>query len=215
MLVKKININTFRKFENQILHLGKRITCISGYNAVGKSTILGILANATEYIKRDGTTLDDHPFKVELKDIIKFHPDFDTTKPDVFTFYWDNPPSNNDYAEQLTYRATWQEDNTRYRILPKKTRERNTEKKIKWPTLYLGLSRLYPVGEVMDEEITPKTLSTEDFNFLKNTHKSILSSTEVYQESVSLKIQNTKKNGFGVVTDKYDALSNSAGQDNV
>ncbi len=215
MQVRKIKVTDFRKFNDDTLYLGKRITCISGYNAVGKSTLLGMLANATEYIKRDGETIDAAPFKVDLKDIIKFHPDFDPTISEVCTLYFNDIPANSEYAQEITFRSTWQDDNTRYRIIPKKTTTRNTEKKIKWPTLYLGLSRLYPIGEVTDEEITTKKYSPEDFAFLSSNHKFILSSSEDYNESVSLKVQNTKKNGFGIVTDEYDALSNSAGQDNV
>lgn len=226
MYIKKLYIHDFRKFSETEIHIGRRLTCLSGHNAVGKSTILGILANSSELKKETGTTINNNAFKVDLKEIMKFSKEFDPSGSNKCTIkFGDVNKNSSEYVESISFRATWQNERSkhnkgkkRYRLLPMKTEVRRTERKIQWPTLYLGLSRLYPIGEVDDNNVTSgiiSSLTSEEKEFLFNNHKKILASNEDYEEPKSLKIKNTKKTGFGIKTNKYDALSNSSGQDNL
>ena len=47
-MIKKLHIEKFRLFHNQDFFFGKVITAISGQNAVGKSTLLGLAGNIVE-----------------------------------------------------------------------------------------------------------------------------------------------------------------------
>jgi len=121
------------------------------------------------------------------------------------------------YPSSISYRSTIQEGN-RYRIIPKKTDTRATETKISWPTLYLGLGRLYPVGESEDVQETPlvKKLSGAEKKFVLDNMDSILSTNEHPKDFTTASISETpKKKAVGLITDKYDYLCNSAGQDNL
>ena len=43
MIIKSVEIEKFRAFENASFTLGKRITAISGRNATQKTTVLGMI----------------------------------------------------------------------------------------------------------------------------------------------------------------------------
>lgn len=112
-------------------------------------------------------------------------------------------------------------DEERFRVIPFKKLEngKKTEAKFKYPVLYLGLSRLFPIGESQDSSI-----STKGIEFKSNEHKewfvdkytSILSMQSELKEITNYSIAETdKKNGIGVSTDQYDYLTNSSGQDNL
>ncbi|AKG04191.1 hypothetical protein AAV35_004950 [Salimicrobium jeotgali] len=224
MRVTKLKIHEFRKFKNNEVKFGKKLTCISGHNAVGKSTILGILANSSELNKKTGTTINGGAFRADLKEIMKFSEEFDPSGSQKCTLEFTDLPNitQEPYLESISFRATWQkkgkENNKRYRLLPMPTEERHTVRKYKFPTLYLGMSRLYPIGEVDDKNVNPdriKSLTDEEKNFVHDNHKWILANNDSYKSSHSVNLKNTKKTGFGIETEQYDALSNSAGQDNL
>src|SRR5690606_11692932 len=76
--------------------------------------------------------------------------------------------------QQFTVLETLEYEDFRYRLIPIKTDERNTESKLSWPTYYLGLSRLYPIGE--SEEVKSKNNFPEEImDELMQAHKNILS----------------------------------------
>lgn len=224
MYIEKIAIKNFRAFckESKIyeIELGRHITCISGHNGIGKSTILAMLSNCGELKVSDGRLLNGDKFSGEYSEIIKYDEDYDTTG-DKCSIYFggdlpDRDSQGNRYVRKLDFRAMIQNDKNkkRYRLIPKKTEDRNTERKIEWPTYYLGLSRLYPIGE--SENVAIKINNS--------MRQSIL---EEYSRILNISLdQNTtsnftnpsdakKKKGVGIKTEKYGVLSNSSGQDNL
>lgn len=103
---------------------------------------------------------------------------------------------------------------TRYRLIPQKSELRNTEKKLEWPTYYLGLSRLFPIGEA--DEANEKKIDTNIMDKVLQQHRKILNSNDEGITAKGVDISNvSKKTGFGVETKKYGSLSNSSGQDNL
>ncbi|PFY08597.1 ATP-dependent nuclease [Bacillus toyonensis] len=223
MHIKKLEIKKFRRFENTDIKLGTNITCLAGHNAVGKSTLLGLLGHCGEYKKQDGETLLGQYFKADLSEIIKFSKEFDPPGSNLFTIFFENLPDEDDenqYSNTLSFRTTWQtqKDRQRYRILPMKQHDRNIERKIKWPTFYLGLSRLYPLGEAngIKQDKHVNRLSEEDLHFIFVNYRQILTSNDNYTEITSFSLSEIqKKKSIGVNTDFYDYLSNSSGQDNL
>ena len=85
------------------------------------------------------------------------------------------------------------------------------------PSFYLGLSRLYPLGEneaeVVEERRFKSKLTQSDLRWLLTNYKNILSIEDTI-ESISNYEINKKRSG-GVNTPEYDYLSNSSGQDNL
>lgn len=69
-----INIKKFRKLRNIKLELGDRLTVIAGHNGIGKSTILGLIANGSEFKGRK--SYFDKIYQSQFQEI--FHLDINT-----------------------------------------------------------------------------------------------------------------------------------------
>ena len=222
MFISELDIEKFRLFQKNRFKLGKYMTAISGFNATGKSTLLGLLGHCGELKSKRFKPLLQGAFKVDLSEILKFSEDYDRKIANLgrITFTDYATLGNCQYPSGLLYRAFWQKysKGKRYRIIPKRTAEWASSGKINWPTLYLGLGRLYPLGESLNvTKIHPSgKLSVEENEFIINNMKSILSIREVSKDFTIASIAETnKKRGVGFNTDTYNYLSNSAGQDNL
>lgn len=123
-------------------------------------------------------------------------------------------PTNEDKREKDPHEE-------RFRVIPFKKLDdgKKTEAKFNYPVLYLGLSRLFPIGESQDGTISTKAISfksEEHHKWFVEKYKSILSMQTDVQEVTNYSIGETdKKSGIGVSTDHYDYLTNSSGQDNL
>ena len=124
------------------------------------------------------------------------------------------PPAIEDKKEKAPHEE-------RFRVIPFKKLDdgKKTEAKFNYPVLYLGLSRLFPIGESQDGTISTKAISfksEEHHKWFVEKYKSILSMQTDVQEVTNYSIGETdKKSGIGVSTDHYDYLTNSSGQDNL
>lgn len=225
--ISKLNINNFRLFKNQIFFLGKYITVFSGTNAVGKSTLLGILGNSSELKTKDGRPILQKQFRTEFSEIFKMSQDFDKTKSNILTIYFDD-------GDYRICRITWQKHSKsdsktgvkqtklRPRIIPeyidKESKKRHSQKK-NWPTLFLGLSRFYPLGESDTQDLKRKKYIDKFPDLTENrnrAYKKILSLPNDIKETSTISIDETsRKQVVGITTSNYDYLTNSAGQDNL
>lgn len=245
-MYKSIKIRDFRMFKDKKLLLGKYLTVLSGRNSTGKSTILGMIANSGELKKKDGVTYIFKPFRADFSELFKGSKIFDTVGANRFEIsLCNNDGSVYDYR---SFRTAWQQkdkdrrdktsigdegktakelDKTvpsvkrdRFRIIPfRKEDGKQTEAKFKYPVLYLGLSRLFPLGESIDDSIVTKAISfrSEDHKeWFTSNYKSILSMQADVRDITNYSIGETdKKSGIGINTDDYDYLTNSSGQDNL
>lgn len=221
----KLNLDDFRIFKNQTIHIGNTITAIAGQNATGKSTILGILGNACELKTKFGTTITDKQFKTEFSELFKGSKTFDKHSGDIGTIFYHQSMDSEEIP--VTLRVTWQkwtptsDENNRFRILPKwidlSVSPKTTAKKLPVPSFYLGLSRLYPLGEdnheIIEERKFKKKLTDSDEKWLISNYKRILSIDDSIASISNYEIF-SKRSG-GINTDHYDFLSNSSGQDNL
>lgn len=222
----ELQLDDFRIFQNQTIHLGKAVTAIAGHNATGKSTILGILGNSSELKSKYGTTITDKQFRTEFSELFKGSKNHDKPNGTIGSILYQHPS----YADALkiNLRVTWQkwtpesEEKNRFRILnnwidPCISSPTRTAKKLPLPSFYLGLSRLYPLGENEEEIIEEKKfkskLSPNDLKWLLKNYKNILSINDTIQSISNYEIN--KKRSGGINTDEYDYLSNSSGQDNL
>lgn len=102
----------------------------------------------------------------------------------------------------------------RYRLIPQPN-ERRGERKINWPVSYLGLSRLYPMGE---SDLAKSTPIPESINKeMLKIHKQIMSERfdETASTMESVNITEIPKGKIGISTESYKSTSNSGGQDNL
>ena len=172
MFISELHIEKFRLFQNNSFKLGKYITAIAGFNATGKSTILGLLGHCGELKSKRFKPLLQRAFKAELNEILKFSEDYDEKVANLGRIIFTDCATlgNCQYPPELLYRSFWQKNSNgkRYRIIPRRTTEWTSSGKINWPTLYLGLGRLYPLGESLNvTKIRPSgKLSVEENEFI-------------------------------------------------
>lgn len=222
-MYKKIQINDFRLFHNQTILLGEYLTVLSGRNSTGKSTILGMIANSGELKKKDGVTYSSRAFRAEFSELFKGSRKFDDIGADRFQItLCDENGNESDYR---SFRTAWQTkdkyrkkttagdlqskgtDNfpenkpaheERFRVIPFKKLDdgKKTEAKFNYPVLYLGLSRLFPIGESQGASISTKSIvfkSNEHERWFVDRYTSILSMQSDLQEITNYSIGETDK----------------------
>lgn len=230
----ELNLKEFRCFRDVTIKLGRKITVISGQNGVGKSNILSLIASASGIHKKSSL---GGKFQPEFYDFFNIDPNepFDTYK--LYVRYCEN---NKTHA--LTKRLSFKDDTADgrgIRIIPRTSGEngvgiKEAEKNAKInygvggagrvlkPTIYLSISRLYPLGEKKDS-VTVKTLGKQNALYQKKAN-------EKFQEWYSAVIPNvlerqgelsviekgaSARASLHVKMEKIPTLSQSVGQDNI
>ncbi len=230
-MIKKLDIHDFRFIKDQQFLLGKNITVFSGHNATGKSTILGLLGHCAQY-RGSIKPIVSPQFRTEYEEIFNFSIPYDKTSKKHMTFTVCEYNNLDNETETFYYRSSIQKhmvkdssgkekETERYRLLPRRQMNgRWSAQKLECPTLYLGLSRLYPIGETSSLVKTKfrKPLSAEDNEDLAKNYNRILCTEYEIRSIDPLKadINEVCKNAIiGVTTDEFDFSCNSAGQTNL
>lgn len=228
-MLHSIELYDFRNFKNMSFKLGKKITVIAGQNATGKSTILGLLGNSCELKKSNGTTVLGEQFRAEFNTLFKASKAHDIAGSNKLKINFTDMNFNG-IKDYRLFRTAWQNIknkktglySSRFRIIPKVFTDAENKKfkesKVSFPVIYLGLGRLFPIGETEDENLSFSNLerSPEDHEWLINSYNEIMCPMEEPHGVSTSKVKYIKsKNAFGIDTDSYDYFANSAGQDNI
>ena len=214
MKALRLHIDDFRQFKDCEVVIGNKVTAIAGNNGTGKSTILGLLANSSAL--SGYKTYMDKPFKGEWSELFSGSPIYDPPRKKLRLDYVEH---GNQYT--AGFRTSWQNDNTRFRIIPQRKLPdgKVSSAKIESPVIYLGLSRLYPLGEAPEGTLSfhrQRWTEDKDRDWFIDNYKTILSiRTTKIKDVSSFDVAHSRKHGTGVKTDKYDPSENSAGQDNL
>ena len=229
-MIKRIHLHEFRAFKDINIDIGKSLTLIAGHNATGKSTLLGLLGHSAELKKSIGTPLIKDSFRTEFSELFQSSKKHDRTHSNVCEIFFSDINNFDKETDERFYRVTWQKykkddpEPTRFRLIPtkfinfpKKTRR---EGKVAWPTLYLGLSRLYPLGECDGSPaVNSKSKIPNNDPWILRNYVSILNLDPQLHDIKSF-VDSThndvkRKKFINVITSQYDYLCNSAGQDNL
>lgn len=234
-MIKNIEIESFRGFQDKVFNIGKVITIITGHNATGKTTLLGLLGHPAELKGADGKTIFNTTFRTQFNEL--FNGSFDHDKSGTFATINFSDSAFIEIKDHRKLRVTWPNqkiviqknglkktiNKARFRIVSGKTIEVNgkskrKDSKLPWPTLYLGASRLFPVGELNTEYSSSFKidLSAEEKIWYFTTYKHILNIEDDIIDIKGTRHKETnRKKSIGIVTENYDQNSNSAGQDNL
>lgn len=218
MHINKLNIIKFRDIENFSFTFGKKLTFIAGTNGTSKTSILGLIAqpfNFTENNKVVHRTIVGEAFKKKYSELHKFS-EYEDIK-------------NINYNIELTENHNINGETV---ILPVKGQERkgSGEKGYRFvvergrtpgsgnyqlPVIYMGLKRLYPIGEHKDEvqleAIEMKANEVELYNYW---HKEILLNL-LDEDFIIEEAKTSSKQYLGGKCRSYDTKGFSAGQDNL
>ena len=212
-MFKKLIVHDFRILKNVEFELGKYATMLSGWNATGKSTVLALLANGTELKSKYAKTYNNGIFRAEFSEILKGSKKFDVSKSNRLELIWGD--ENGD--EVRSFRTAWQDNKNRFRVIPGGEQNgKKVDSKFDKPVIYLGLSRLFPLGEA--DSFTEKEQlfdNDDDKYWFCDNYSKILTLQKDINSAESINISNTKLSKSGINTDEYDWITNSAGQDNL
>lgn len=261
MKLKKVIFNEsgFRNLQDLTIDIADSITVIAGHNGIGKSTILGLIANASEYSNQK--TLLNKAFRSDFSEIfiLDYYEDFDKRVPNPSSadllYKFNNTEitkrcavsgtqkkliNKSDYKKFLVkvnpndltdkQKELLNGDNLyvyRMRVIPRTLNSKDKEEleklgvggaaKVSIPTLYLGMSRISPIGEFDRSSIEHKvsTISEQDSEFIYNFFNSVIPFSQSNEKKVySHAFSNNNKQSF-VPEFGHSTLTISLGQDSL
>lgn len=258
----KFDQNGFRNLKDINIDISPRLTIIAGHNGIGKSTILGLIANGSELKKYK--TLLNKDFRADFGELffLDYYEDFKSRDPEPsraeLIYEAENKKiikecevtgthkvlvKKNKYKkfmvkvpmEQLTptQAADLKEDSFyvyRMRVIPRTKNAKDLDKdflenyqighaaKVKIPTLYLGMSRMSPIGEFDWTAIQQKIIqiNKENVEYIYNIFDSIIPFADFLEEKVTFIHSFNDSNKQSLVPDfGHSSLSISLGQDSL
>lgn len=230
------NIEYFRNFKEVSFELGRKITVISGQNGVGKSNLLSLIASGSGVNKK--SVLGSN-FQPEFYDFFNVDKDEDFESYKLYLTY-----IRDDGTAALTKRLSFKDDTKTgrgIRIIPRTTNVnmedctlKQAEEKakreydvggsarVRIPTIYLSLSRLYPLGERKDTVKITEIRRTNSFYQKKADAKykywyNTVIPNSIKNEAVLSKIEKNTCSRASLHMDinNTPTLSQSIGQDNL
>ena len=231
-MIKKIHFNQYRKLKDLDIEFTKNINIISGTNGTCKTSILHLCSNAFQAPKKDYIANDKVITTINTINMLT-NPKIETlTKGDK---KYNNPAPNFDGPLfNITYfddvNLDFRRHNTdselskhkRYRIILKYPKGKKMSLKT-LATIYLGLPRLYPFGEIDDKEKTNNSIKIRNItNQLPDEYQAEL--YKLYKELTgisvaqgkNIKIEKIKsRTDFNTDVEGIDSNTISAGEDNI
>lgn len=222
----------FRKLKKIKFDFAPRITLIAGHNGIGKSTILGLVASGSGLTPKKYQSYFDRSFNTKLDEIIfiDYANEFKQTKedeklPQPLLSYEIGP-------ETLTKRCalTDRSDYLKARIVPRnhapskpfesadKSVSIGVASKVPLPTIYLGMTRVLPVGEAVAGSVTSNEVSSmhaDDRKLIAEFLGAVIQGSKADASKVTAtKVKGTSK--FSTQPQyAYDARCVSLGQDSL
>ncbi len=216
-IIKGITIDKFRGFENVTIPLGGDVVAITGQNGTQKTTLLGMLSQPFSLNNREAAmygarTIDGFTFGSQLREKFKFSPTFDVPGAHAWTLQLDESVCGRHEFSCVSI-ARQKNKNSDIRFWSAdKSRKKGTGY-VQVPVVFLSLKRLMPIGELLKVKDATSSLTSEEQEFYKEWHNRILYSqtpiTDVHQ------VSGAGKSSLAPTTAVSDALTISAGQDNV
>lgn len=234
--ISKLAIQNFRKLIRiDEIKVGKKVTVISGVNGVGKSNLLSLIAsgsgltrakptggnfqpNFTEYFKIDSKeNFEDYKIYIEYKN----QDDGDTVKKRL-SFKDDSAQNRGIRVIPRTSNFLF-EDETTIEEESKRVKEKYNiggAGRVKLPTIFLSLARLFPLGESL---VTTTNISNRNHFFQNNAHEkykewyNIVLPGSIKQNSTAkhLSKEATNSNSFYIPLKSTTEQTQSVGQDNL
>lgn len=227
MKIKHVFIEKFRDIENLKFNLGSKVTFIAGSNGTSKTSLLGLIAQPFSYKDRiyneklgketqqiAHRTITNKPFETKFSDIHNL------------TEY--------DNIVSIKYKLLLEEADGKIIEMPVAGEHRDktakTEKRFvafpqereagkgnyKFPVIYLGLKRLYPLGEHNEKDVHIEECNdiTEEYiNIYNAIHKELFVEPNI--NYILENVTTSNKSLLGGKNDLYDSNGFSAGQDNI
>lgn len=212
-IIEKAFIKQFRGFHNVGISFNKPVNAIIGKNGTMKTTLLGILAQPfsleTGNMSSEAPLIGGKKFNSKMSEKFKFSAVYDRPGEHEWTL-----TISKDVYEKRDYTCVSEirSDTNTIRFWSTEGREKGMNY-IQCPVIYLSMKRLIPIGEEKNIKIENSQLSQSEQDLFVNYHNRILITSDNITGVSSIESKN--KNTLGPITDYSDAITISAGQDNV
>lgn len=213
----------FRRLRSLKIDFADRLTIVAGHNGIGKSTILGLVANTFGLTgANDHKSYSGEPFYANIERIVYL------AQSEV-TLAQANPSSapvvladvNGSPLRKrcaMTQRSQWK----RARVVPRTIDSTPSDgvgpdAKIPLPTIYLGIKRLAPIGEAGEKEVQSRELDmhADDkrvmVDFINGVILGATVTEKVTLQSIKGSLKRTAQPGYP----DHEALAVSLGQDSL
>lgn len=213
----------FRKLGNINIQFADRLTLIAGHNGIGKSTILGLVANTFGFTERGGPqSYFGEPFYANIERIVYLaltevaEAQKDTASAPVVTACINGTEVKKRCA--MTQRGQWK----RARVVPRTVDKAEDDAvgqdaKVPLPTIYLGMKRLASVGEADEKEVasTKLDMHADDSALMVDFVGAVIHGTELNTDVTHQTIKGSKKRTAQPGYKTHHALAVSMGQDSL
>lgn len=221
MIIKSIEIDKFRAFQNVEFFLGKRITAISGRNATQKTTVLGMLGQPFTISQIENPlygckTIDGYNFKSQFKEKFKISPAHDVIGEHRWTLRLHNTSfSDRDYFTIESIARNQKGGETTLRFWNAESRAKGAGY-IQAPVYFLSLSRLFPIGESGKTQTYENELTEDELKYCINNYRTILSIQDMHENAeVGIEKATASRTFAGINDNVHDIFTNSAGEGNI
>lgn len=221
MIIKSIEIDKFRAFQNVEFFLGKRITAISGRNATQKTTVLGMLGQPFTISQIENPlygckTIDGYNFKSQFKEKFKISPAHDVIGEHRWTLRLHNKSfSDRDYFTIESIARNQKGGEATLRFWNAESRAKGAGY-IQAPVYFLSLSRLFPIGESGKTQTYENELTEDELKYCINNYRTILSIQDMHGNAeVGIEKATASRTFAGINDNVHDIFTNSAGEGNI
>jgi hypothetical protein len=210
-MLTSLHVDKFRAMDELSIPLGAKITAIAGQNATCKSTLLGMIGQP--FGLKHEKTIFGRSFSTKFSDIFKWSTTYDIPGTHRYSVKLNDPQLSSEDAGHVESYVRPKEDASHIRLVVGSKERRQGNGNIDYPVIYLGLKRLYPIGELVSIAQSPPTLTPDEMVSFEEWYKKVF----IPLESISpIQITSKKtKDTLAVNADYYDYYANSAGQDNL
>ncbi|ULR90910.1 ATP-dependent nuclease [Comamonas sp. B21-038] len=225
--------NKFRKLKSISIPIANRITIIAGHNGIGKSTILALLAHPSGLTSRKYKSYFGKTYQANFNQIIHidFIDDFQSklgppkTLSEPSVTYTINKTDSLTKACRLGPRDKTEARIVARTIKPSTKSFTSSDKsitvgpaqKVPLPTIYLGMTRLLPLGEAEEGSASSAALNAhpDDSKLISEFINNVIPGSNTTPANVTIqKISNTGKIS-GQPKHAFDARCVSVGQDSL
>lgn len=216
----------FRKFKDVTIPFSRRLTLICGHNGTGKSTILGLIASLSGLHDSPALTYGGKQFEANISEIIYI--DFETegllikSQPTA-TYNIDGVRAQ----KKCTLTTPRTKLAGRARSVPRTPDGKDFDngrlkfgaaQKMPLPTIYLGMVRMIPLGEVTDGRIindAPQDYDQIDIDDILQFTDSVIRSHGAAEGQVKFNAVKATKKNSAVPDHPHHSRSVSLGQDSL
>lgn len=229
-ILKKIVFEpkSWRKLSGLEIPIFPRMTVIAGHNGIGKSSILGFIANSSGLLAED---IDGRKSYFGTEYISKFEQQFRLAPADITAGVKDSGYILLTYAvnggEILKICNIGKTDTStsgkiRYRVVPRTRGDEDfaakmgvkKDGKIPMPTIFVSAARTWPIGESSNVEVTKSALEPEDAEFIRKFHNKIIPGELIDGVASELDVSLSERRVLRTLhpTYRYDTSTISLGQ---